>query len=244
MTASAQFAPLTGKARAANPHLLEPFRRHYDAYRESVGEAMAKDFYACDNLVVLIDIAAVLEGGPKTFYATRNCVKQLLTVLDPGLTNDQFLTKIALQIITAGREGAQKIDHVAFVATKADVIHSHHRHRLLALLNAITEDLLPPESGQRWMSHRSFVAAAIQAAEDADPPPRVKGYVRQKGKLELQVLPVPLELPTEWPPESGWKEGEYVYGGFEPPPLDKNGTEFWAGFGMDALVEYLGLLSV
>jgi hypothetical protein len=74
----------------------------------------------------------------------------------------------------------------------------------------------------------------------------MKGFVRRQGILSENPmgLPYPHELPGVWPLESTWEEGDFCFGGFAPPPLDINGSEFWPGFGMDALVEYLGLLSI
>jgi predicted YcjX-like family ATPase len=241
-----QFAPLTQAARQANPHLVEAFCPHFEDYRGSIGEAMAQDFYACDNLVVLVDIAAILGSGPKTYHATRNCIKRLLEVLDPGHTGGQYFKDWALTVMTGGRKGVKKIDNVAFVATKADDIHSLQRHRLYDLLRTITVDLLPVGSAARWMHCRSFAVAAIEAAQDAPSPPYVQGYVRRNGVTSAtrEVLKYPHELPREWPPESRWQEDDFAFGGFVPPPLDTNGSEFWPAFGMDALVEYLGLLRV
>jgi predicted YcjX-like family ATPase len=148
--------------------------------------------------------------------------------------------------MTGGRKGVKKIDNVAFVATKADVIHSLQRHRLYDLLRTITVDLLPAESAARWMHCRSFAVAAIEAAQDDPSPPYVQGYVRRNGVISetREVLKYPHELPREWPPESRWKEDDFVFGGCVPPPLDSNGSESWPAFGMEALVEYLGLLRV
>lgn len=240
LSESSQFAPLTAAAREVNPHLVAAFEGPYGAYRTSVGEAMAKDFFGCDNLVVLVDIPAILEGGPKTYHATRKCIQRLLAVLDPGHTLDSYLWDSIVG-------GVEKIDNIAIVATKADVIHSSQRHRLGDLLVKLTGDLLPQGSAERWLNLRYFDSvAAVKAAEDMEVAPAMKGFIRKNGVLidQPQELRPKRDLPKDWPAESGWKAGEYVFGGFLPPPLDANGTEVWPGLGMDPLIAYLGLLSV
>src|SRR5262249_44411876 len=148
----------------------------FNAYREKLAEPTGAAFYACEHLLYLIDLSAILEGGPAVYHSTRQSIRQALEYLDPGHKSSQKIRDVTMNLITGGRWGS-KISNIGFIATKADRVHNQDRASLLALLKEMTGDLIADAMSKRWLNVEYFYCAAVQATRDHDEYPYLEGYV-------------------------------------------------------------------
>ena len=239
-----EFAPLSAAARAGHPALAAAFASAFDHYRRTVCDPLWTDFARCDNLLVLIDAAAVLEGGPMVYDATRHTVEQALSYLDPGHTPRSLALDTLVKLVTLRHANVAKVGRLGIVATKADAVHSENRARLLHLIEQMTSDLTAAIAQARKLKVGHFYCAAITATTDGAAYPNVRGWVRadEASAPEYRELRVS-EVPTHWPAESAWPA--YRFAACEPPAdLDFLGDRPWPNLGMAPVLDFLGLRRV
>ena len=242
--AAHEFAPLTAAARAANPPLAATFAAAFEAYRSTVCDGLWADFARCDNLLVLVDAAAVLEGGPMVYDATRHAVEQALSYLDPGHTPGTLALDALVKLVTLRHLNVAKVGRLGVVATKADAVHSENRARLLHLTEQMTSDLTTAVAMRRKLKVSTFYCAAVNATTDGATYPNVRGWVRPDDAAAAEYRELrSSEVPTHWPPESAWPA--YRFAACEPPPdLDFLGDKPWPNVGMTPILDFLGLRRV
>lgn len=259
-----EFAPLSASARDANPELAQRFKQRFTTYRNELAEPLAAAFYTCEHLLVLVDVAAILEGGPAVYHSTRRVLQKMLAYLDPGRSTSQVLRdlvgKLASHVRTevndqvreslppwlrSSRKRPQtnvsRVSKVGLLATKADCVHGHDRANLLTLLRQLTGDLFQEALRERWLSVNYFYCAAIRATRDLDDYPYLEGYLFDKADCEVKhgkfaVSP----LPSGWPAESQWEQTKYQSAQPRPPRLDLLGNQPFPSLGMEAVMRFIG----
>jgi predicted YcjX-like family ATPase len=239
---ASEFAPLSAIARQANRELAERFEQRFNAYRVKLAEPVAAGFYACEHLLILVDVAAILEGSPALYHSTRRSLQKVFEYLDPGRSGNQLLVDLARHLISGGREGVSKVNKIGLIATKADCVHRLDRPNLLALLKHMTKDLLEDALRQRWLNVEYFYCAAIRATED-DEYPYLSGWLlvdpHDPDSVEYRKFAVS-SLPSSWPAESRWEQTEYTFAQPLPPKLDLLGEKPFPSIGMDEVMRFIG----
>ncbi len=233
------FFPLSPAARSANPQLAETFAERYDDYYKAITKPLARGFENCDELLVLVDVCAILAGGPDAYYGARWSLQMMLEALDPGCTNTDLLTGFAKALFTGLRLGPSRVRKIGFVATKADVVHSRDRANLRALLKSMTQDLLAAATLRRHLDVDYFYCAAIEAGIDGGEYPRIRGWARRSADLEYLEFPNSA-VPRQWPAETQWEEQRYRFAAPEPPKLDLLGRKPFPSIGMDEIMKFIG----
>jgi predicted YcjX-like family ATPase len=262
LDATNEFAPLSKAAREANPELAHRFAARFTTYRDTLAEPLATAFYTSEHLLVLVDVVAILEGGPTVYDGTRQVLQRMLEYLDPGRSTSQVLSDLAKKVSNIGAEcidqvnrylprflhldttrapNVSRVSKVGFIVTKSDCVHSRDRANLRALLRQMTEELLQEAVRKRWLSVEYFSCAAIQATRDLDDYPYLERYLFNETKDEMEyrkgaVSPVP----SAWPAESQWEQTKYRFAESRPPKLDLLGNRPFPSLGMEAVMRFIG----
>lgn len=240
---SSEFVPLPVSARTANGTLARCFEQRYDAYRRRIVDPLATGFYACDRLLILVDVAAILEGGPAVYHSTRRSLRMAIEYLDPGLPGGRRLANLVARLLTGGRLGDSKVGEVALIATKADCVHRLDRANLTALLEQMTRDLFADAVHKGWLTPTYLACAAVEATSSDDEYPYLKGWLARDptlpDALEYRRFPVS-KLPMAWPAEDAWNPSAYRFAQVWPPKLNLLGDRPFPGINMERVAELVG----
>ena len=132
LSKSQQFAPLSAKLRGECSPMTGRFSSAYQSYRRFI-MPFAKRLKACDTLLILIDVAMLLEGGPGMLNANRKLIEQIFHYVDPGFTLLHEVGHRVTQLPTLGWLGLRGVRRIGVVATKADRVHQDDRTKLRVL---------------------------------------------------------------------------------------------------------------
>jgi predicted YcjX-like family ATPase len=198
---SCEFAPLSASAREASPKLAAKMARYYRTYRRELALPLFNEIGRCNRLVVLVDVPSLLMGGVGRYNDNRQILLDLFESLRPDSSLGGRLRR--LLGLFQGR-----IDRVALVAAKADLVHPSdlENGRLLSLLKQMTaraKTILDD------VEVRTFVCSACQSTRPGNDDHTLIGRLSaQKAddpETEFAVSP----LPEQWPED--WSAGEYRF---------------------------------
>lgn len=236
-----QFLPLPARVRAHHIALNNEYERRFDQYRDIIATPLGAGFLGADQLIILVDIAAILEGGPEIYHGTRTILKLAVEYLDPRSPRGGRLHDLTMRFLTGGRKRSGGIREILIVATKADCVHRLDRTNVRPLLQDLTRDILDDPLRQRGIQVDYLDCAAIEATESLDEYPYMSGYVLLDDPDRPQRARFPVsDVPAEWPAESVWRDEEFAYASPEPPPLDLLGRAPFPGINMDRVAEFIG----
>ncbi len=206
VAATEQFAPLSREAREAAPPLARRFARRYRRYRRTVAMPFARTVRRCDELLLLMDVARLLKGGPGMAKTNEALLERLLDYVEPG----GGVVHGPVQTVTRGYGPARRVQRVGFVASQADRVHPEDYGRLETLL---AETARPTVDGMfltRSFEWDCFVCAAVDstvAGED-----RTLRYRAADGSGRACTSS---RLPDRW--EDAADGGAYVFA--DPAPV-------------------------
>lgn len=197
--AGAEFSPLPRDFRAANPGLTARFEEYYRKYRSEVIAPLFDAINGCDTLLVLIDIPGILSGGVGRYNDTNHLIETLAGNIIPS---SYFTTNV---------------DRVAFIASKADMVHARDQDNLRELV----EDMMRIARNKQpdIMRYEAFVASSWVSAESVtleDGSRALRGIPARD--TEVRVFRIP-ELKPEWPASWAAEDPRYSYPRLSPPPL-------------------------
>lgn len=178
--------------------LLAERQRHYWAYRQKVVKPALNTLSICQDIVVLVDVAAILAMGPEWKNQTTNFLKSLIQSVAP---KSWWIKNIwdAVWWATAGFGGGHA-ERIIFVATQSDRVHSCDRDHLGELL----QDLAHPATANLTATGRiniDFrVVSAIVSTESGDD--RILRYrdIDTNKDSSCKASPVPVEFADSWDP--------------------------------------------
>lgn len=195
----AEFSPLPRTFRRANAGLAARFGEYYRKYRSEVIQPLFDAINGCDTLLVLIDIPGVLSGGVGRYNDTNHLIETLAGNIIPS----GFFTT--------------NVDKVAFVASKADMVHARDQDNLRELVEDMMRVARNKQPGiARW---DAFVASSWVSAESVTLPDgsrALRGIPARDS--EVRVFRVP-ELRPDWPGDWPPEDPRYSYPRLSPPPL-------------------------
>jgi hypothetical protein len=177
-----EFAPLSKKIRDKNAVLADTMRKHYNDYVNKQ-HRLFRVLRSCDGLIVLVDIATILQKGSQQLRESYEFLEKMLHVLDP---HRGHLTPV-LQILGMTRA----ISRVAAVASQCDRFHTDDRP---ILKNLVKRLLSPPLEKIGGIEHESFYCSAVNSTKYVDD--KTLRGITEYGKPEV-VLPVS-RLPASW----------------------------------------------
>ncbi|MBI3675190.1 MAG: YcjX family protein [Proteobacteria bacterium] len=214
-----QFAPIFDADRKRYGDITAVMSAHFDAYRDDVVMPLFRELKICDRLVLLIDVPNLLAAGAGAVADQSHLIIQVLKALLPkqGVWRSlgRGLRDLGLNIASAVNRSLRpgKVERVAFVATKADVvpISDVQENRLSRLLSQVVN---PTCSYLEGIDHEEFVLSAVKSTSKADKlDNETSGYLSGRLEFDLSTNPptrrkptdpkvdyeVP-RLPKEWPP--------------------------------------------
>lgn len=193
---SEQFAPLPLAAREQSPVLTPIFAERYRRYREVVVLPFANALSRCDDLVVLVDVTVLLEGGHGMVNAYRAFLEQVLAAVDPGFTPAQQVVDWGLWTLSLFQAKYAHVRRIVFVATKADRVVRDDRDRLLDLLTQLTRPIIRPHQARKHLTVEHLIVAAVHSTwtQPGDPADTLR-YNSPKGEVQATVS----RLPDQWP---------------------------------------------
>ncbi|RUL83970.1 YcjX family protein [Tautonia sociabilis] len=196
LSSSEQFAPLPADVRERAPELAAAFAQRYQRYRTQLVLPFARALARCDDLVVLVDVTVLLEGGHGMVNANRAFLEQVLSYVDPGLSPGRQLYAAAVSALSFGLTRLEHVRRVAFVATKADRVVRDDRDRLLDLLSRLTRPIIRPHLATKHLTVEHLIVAAVNStwSEPGDPPDMLR-YNTPRGEVKAPVS----RLPDDWP---------------------------------------------
>lgn len=177
-----EFAPLSKKIRDNDPELAKTMANHYGNYVKSQ-QTLFDILRGCDGLIVLVDLADILQKGSDQLRETYEFIDNMLKVLDPRWN--------ILRSAGSALGAVRAISNVAVVASQADRFHKDDESILQHLVEQLIHHPLSQISG---IGHGSFVCSAIRSTEKVDDN-NMKGILKAKGALE--TFPIS-RLPTNW----------------------------------------------
>jgi uncharacterized protein len=236
-----QFVPLPERVRENHIALKRDYERRFEQYRDTIANPLGAGFLGADQLIILIDIAAILEGGPEIYHGTRRNLQLAVEYLDPRSPRGGRLHDLTMRFLTGGRKRAGGIQEILIVATKADCVHRLDRANLEPLLHDLTFDILDAPLRERGIRISYLECAAIESTESLDDYPYMTGYIMfdDPGKPRRARFPVS-GVPAEWPAESVWRDERFAYASPEPPELDLLGRRPFPGINMDRVTDFIG----
>ncbi|HUQ70482.1 MAG TPA: YcjX family protein, partial [Planctomycetaceae bacterium] len=213
-----QFFPLPAPLRTARPELVRMLSAHYAAYRRQVVLPMARRLRRCDELLVLVDVAMLLEGGAGMLNANALFLEQLLQSIDPGFRPPAASINGLFRAL-GGPVPFAGVRRIVFVATKADRVHPHDRNRLRLLLQDLIQPLIGRYHATRQLDVEYLLCAAVNCTRCPDPERRVlqihwAGTRGPNGTPRDVVEAEVSEVPEEWP--GSYAAGDYHFASPDP----------------------------
>jgi predicted YcjX-like family ATPase len=221
-----QFAPLFGETRAKRPELHELFEANYRHYRKEVAKPLFRALLKCHRLAILVDIPHLLAAGVGADEDQSHLMRDTLEALAPKQAIVHKLGRAAnyvagWTISLAGglRFRFGRVQRVAFVATKSDLVSPSDVHNLDNLLKELT---IPLRSHLQRITPEQIVLAAVKStqpsskastdemawlygrpqSEATNPPTRRDP---QAEKVDYRVS----RIPAEWP--AAWEANQYSF---------------------------------
>lgn len=219
----AEFAPLSHRARAANPTLAETFASHYQRYHDDLVEPLANKLYTCDQLVILLDVASLLAGGPPAYEGCRHMLGAALRFLAPGRDSYTATTDTLIRFITGGHAHLKdalttsSIKRIAFVASQADRVHHDDFDKLCGLVRQMVEPVVEDVLRGKSLGTEYFACAAVNSSASLQYP-KIEGDTRDSGNTQSvsRVVVEASKVPDRWPRNQVWKAGDYFFPHFQP----------------------------
>ncbi len=208
-----QFAPLPEGSRTTQPALLRLFQKRYKRYRSDVALPFGNALKSCDELLVLADLAMLLEGGSGMLNANQQLAEDLLKYAEPGLGTARRVADWPVFVLGGGMVGLPGIRRLGLVATKADRVHDDDQNHLGWLLKEALGPSILGHQEERSLEVEYFVCSAVRSTEcdKTDNDSRRMMRFAHNGELRQQEAP---KVPDSWPPS--WNPSEYTFP--EPRP--------------------------
>lgn len=218
-----QFAPLSQRAREANPSLTETFTSNYQRYRDELVTPLANKLYSCDQLVVLLDIACLLAGGPPAYEGCRHMLHAALRFLAPGRDSVTATTDTLLRFLSGGHGHLKdaltisSIKRIAFVASQADRVHQDDFDKLCGLVRQMVESVVEDVLRGKSLGTEYFACAAVNSSASLQYP-KIEGDTRDSSNTQSvsRVAVEASKVPDRWPRNQDWKAGDYFFPHFQP----------------------------
>ncbi len=200
-----EFAPLPSALKDDKKTLYKKFGGYYKKYCRQIVSPLYKALRKCDSLVVLIDVADMLQFGEGMINAQDKLLEQLIDGLQPGTVLPEMMDRFM---------PGPRIHRLAFVASKADRIHPSDFGTLQALLKSICGPHAKRRVATTGLDTTYEVCSAVDSTETEsnDDNRRVLLFKGENDRtLRCEVPELPEEMPDSIP------KGMYDFP--EPQPM-------------------------
>ncbi len=190
------------------------FALNYDEYRQKVVQPLFNWMKNCDSLVVLVDVTSVLSSGLGMYQGNRELLTSLIQQLNPGRSYFGVSLDLLTTLLSPIHGPLNKlldlnwheISRVAFVATKADLVHQSDRLNMGDLLREMTQGLVAAHKEKAAkLAVRYFSCAAVNSTRSTD-----SGKLQGMHPVERNIVEYePSRAPKTWP--EIWQAGEFCF---------------------------------
>ncbi len=150
-TPAITFVPVTKES-----HAHKTFVKRFEAYKRKVIRPFFKNhFEKIDRQIVLIDVLGALEKGANALESLEKSMSNVLKAFSPGTNN-------MLSIVLG-----KKIDKIAFVATKADLLHHVYHDKMVDFTQVILKSAIRRADYNGAQTEAKAIASVRSSAEDA-----------------------------------------------------------------------------
>jgi uncharacterized protein len=190
-----EFCPLAPRFWDGCPQLVECFEGRYKAYRETIVTPVFEKLAACDGLIILVDVADILQCGAPQLNDVDYFLQQILKALQPGGDVVRaLLRRIGL---------APHIKRIAVAASQCDRFHPDDAYKLQSLVERLAGPYLARIPG---IQSQFFACAAIKSTTFVD------GNLLRGRVCRVQPGETPGDeesyqvdrIPDDWDDNDGW----------------------------------------
>jgi predicted YcjX-like family ATPase len=196
-----EFCPLPKDILDGHADILTTFRQNYKRYQKQVVFPAFKRLFSAQKLLIFVDIPSILMAGSNRLNNEQKIIENTLKALD----HNTFIGKRIYKFLSIKRN----IYDIAFVATKADMVHRDDFN------NGKFKNLLKDMSsfvGTHFSFNCKHFACSAICSSLPDTFPNMIGKLKNppdgfkpEDKVKYAVSP----LPDEWPP--AFQAGTYTF---------------------------------
>ncbi len=214
--------------------LLHDKQKQYRKYCKKVVWPALATLSSCQEVVVLVDVAAILSMGTNWKNQTSEFLKSLIRQIVVKSKTAKWCTDTVFYG-TAGFAG-RRVEKITFVASQADRVHMDDHDSLLLLLQELVRDSIKVVRGSNLASTDYEVAAAVNSTECG---PDHSMRFMQDGAPNGAML-VASQIPASFP--NDWDHNEYSFP-LPSPRIPKNTGNPPRQFGLEHITERILNLS-
>jgi predicted YcjX-like family ATPase len=200
--------PMPEEWRAACPELTARVANRFDDYLGRVVRPVADALASCDHILLLVDIAHLLESGPRGVEGTTLLFEELLAWVGPGTTAVGRGLDWMSWIVGGDRFRLGGVRRVSVIGTQTDRIHAEDRQTAEGLLHQLVEPLVRKYEVQKNLKIRYGLAAAVNATR-SEPigPDGIRRMTFESNGTSYEA--VCSAVPASWP--VSWKAGDFAF---------------------------------
>lgn len=182
----------------------------YKTYLDKVAKPSLSYLAACDDVIVLTDVAAILESGPAWKNTISHLYAQIAKLVDPGGAANRAIRKVGswfVSFCSLGYYNPRRTERVIVVGSQADRIHRDDQDVLKGLVQQLARPAFKHLEFSGGVKVEVLTASAVVSSVSLND--RMLQYERIKDG-ELQPVETRMEpLPKEFPPE--WKQHQFSF---------------------------------
>lgn len=200
--------PLPASWREGCPVLAGRVAARFDDYVSRVVKPVADALAMCEHILLLVDVAHLLESGPRGVEGTTLLFEELLAWVGPGTTAVGRGLDWMSWIVAGDRYRLGGVRRISVIGTQTDRIHAQDRQTAEGLLHQLVEPLVRKYEAQKNLKIRYGLAAAVNATRSepigAD---GVRRMTFESGGGSYEA--VSSAVPATWP--VAWQAGDYAF---------------------------------
>jgi len=229
------FFPLSAAWRERAPQLAERLSKRFENYVNQVVQPVADALGLCDHILLLVDVAHLLEAGPSGVEGTTRLFEELLGWVNPGTSTAEQTLNWMSWLVAGDRFRLGGVRQITVLGTQADRIHADDRQAAEGLLHQLVEPLVRKYQVQKRLKMKYGLVSAVNATRSepigADGQRRV--LFEQDGQsFEATASTVPATWPVAWQP------GQFAFP--RPHPrLPMKRTQAPEQFGLGRVVQWI-----
>lgn len=202
----------------------------FASYREQVVGPALEMLASCQDIVVLIDVGAILTMGPEW----KNHTMAFLQAIMRSVTPSGWWTKKGWDMawyVSGGYVGAQA-ERVIFVATQADRVHADDRGKLLGLLHELVWSAIRDIVAKKRIIAEYCVVSAVESTESRENHTLTYRDIDSSAASSCAVTPLPDGFADDW-------KGEDFVFPITAPRVPVSRAKPPRQFGLEAITEKL-----
>ncbi|MEI7921912.1 MAG: YcjX family protein [Planctomycetota bacterium] len=229
------FFPLSAAWRQTAPQMADRLTSRFESYVAQVVKPVADALNLCDHILLLVDVAHLLEAGPSGVEGTTRLFEELLGWINPGTTTTERTLDWMAWLAAGDSFRLGGVRQITVLGTQSDRIHADDRQAAEGLLHQLIEPLVRKYQVQKRLKMKYGIVAAVNATRSEPIGPD------QRRKLTFQDSGASFEaaastVPATWP--DSWKAGDFAFP--RPHPrLPMKRTQAPEQFGLGQVLQWI-----